>query len=191
MLSGCSLLSRPVAGDPNNVRCSLLYRPHSEPDQAQAAGHADLLFVALADPYPGTEYLHSPPDVLLHAVAAPGRYLSRPLLVEGANCVQAPWPRGRRLPQSFRWRRGMLCQRIGDEEVVFEVATKWGTCRQTIPEGDKTPNCGESVSLYLEDRLAKAGLKSPVCRSARPTQSRSRPGSAFEEEEGTTSLENH
>ena len=162
-LSSCSLMNRPEPNAPDNVRCSLFYRPYPT-DDASASDLPDLLFVALASPYPGEEYLHSPVDNLLHAVAAPGRHLSRPLLVEGADCAEAPWPRGRRLPQTFRWRRGMLCQRRGDGEVVFEVATKWGTCRQTIPEGTHRPNCGKPPNLYLEDRLAKAGLESPACR---------------------------
>lgn len=139
LLAGCSLVdksSRPTPGAPDNLVCALEYRPdpsHEGPD---------VLFVAASYPYRGEEFYMSLPDVLLHAVFAPGRHLTEPVRVRGARCEPPFWEKGHRLPRSFAVKdHYLLCRRDGLSAVEIEVKTKWGSCVAEIPEGDAAPRC--------------------------------------------------
>lgn len=95
----------------------------------------------------------NPFDSLIHALSAPGRYLSEALEVSGAVCHPTTWRQGRRLATSLQARRGLLCRRIDLDEVVIEARTKHGACRIEIPAGDPTPRCWDyfgTTSKVLE-----------------------------------------
>jgi hypothetical protein len=130
-LSGCSLFVRPVPGADRNLRCLLEYRP-------DPTHESDILFTALANPYEVPH--HSPVDVFLHLIVAPGRHLSEPLIVRGAVC-ESPWKEGKRLPRIIDEDHYVLCRREGLAEVVIMAQTKWGVCARVIPEGDDRPRC--------------------------------------------------
>ncbi len=145
-LSGCSLIgsSRPNP-KAENVSCDLEYQP------AAGSDADDLLFLASSYPYDGQQFNLSLPDVLLHMVFAPGRHLVMDARVEGATCATGSWKKGFRLPAnpSSNW---MLCRRIGQEAVLFEVETKWGVCTERILQGDMKPrDPGLRVVFNLPD----------------------------------------
>lgn len=129
---GCSFAnkaSRPTPGAARNLSCALEYRPDSTHDGP------DILFTASADPWKGETFYMSLPDVLIHSVFAPGRHLTEPIRVQGAECESTPWRKGHRLPDH------LLCRREGLEAVAFSVETKWGRCDAEIAAGDTTPTC--------------------------------------------------
>lgn len=129
VINGCSVLSE---RDPSErtVFCNLEYQPDKN------AGNNDLLFLAATQPYRYDTFHMSLPDVLFHGVFAPRRHLIRDAVVRGADCSGGVWPKGYRLPTSYTPKKIMICRRNGDEEVLFEVTTRSGTCTQRIPAGD-------------------------------------------------------
>lgn len=157
VLAGCSLAdkrSRPTPGSPDNVVCALEYRPdpsHEGPD---------ILFVAASHPYNEEEFYMSLPDVLLHAVFAPGRHLAEPVRVRGARCEPPVWEKGHRLPRNVVKDHYLLCRREGLEAVEIEVKTKWGSCGVEIPEGDGAPRCRQ-WGRYVNPGVRKLSQK--VC----------------------------
>ncbi len=156
---GCSLWyesTRPEPGAPRNLFCWLEYRPLADGGPAP-----DLLFVAAARPYRWEEVYMNPLDGLLHTVVAPGRHLTRELVVEGATCRRRPWPRGHRLPERMRPRGGLVCTREGLAAVAFEAETRWGSCSQQIAAGDAQPRCREWYGQEGKGGLRE--LPSTVC----------------------------
>lgn len=135
LLASCSLLDKRTRPDKavENVYCALEYQPSA------ADSGPDLLFLAWSSPYRMERFYMSLPDNLLHMAFAPGRHLTMDARVEGATCTARPWRKRFRLPASPSEKRWLLCQRHGDEAVLFEVETKWGTCTRTLPQGDRTP----------------------------------------------------
>lgn len=147
LAAGCSLVvpsSRPDPAVGDHVQCLLDYRP--EPGRRErglpdpeATGGPDLAFLAWSSPYREEEFYMSLPDVATHLLFAPGRHLSAPLRVEGAECERTPWKKGARLALHPKPEKALICRRRGSEAVLFRAETKWGTCTVEIPDGDLTP----------------------------------------------------
>jgi len=123
LLAGCSLFQRP---DPTaaHVVCDLI-------DEGDGA----LEFRAWSHPYDPERYLLSLPDQLLQSTAAPGRKLSAPLTVEGADCTGGAWPAGYTLPMYLAEEGRLRCVRDGAAAVRFAVETRWGRCEAVMGEG--------------------------------------------------------
>ncbi len=136
--TGCSMLGSRSRPDPDaeNVRCNLEYQPLTQ--HAEQEGH-DLLFLAISSPYREETFNMSLPDVMFHGMFAPGRHLSRDAIVTGAVCSGPPWKKGFRLPRSLSSHKWMLCRRNGNEAVMFQVETRWGSCSRHIAAGDMRP----------------------------------------------------
>lgn len=162
VLGGCSLVAkstRPVPGEERNLSCILEYRP--DPDHSGP----DLLFIAAANPYKTEQVYMNPVEMLVHGIFAPGRHLSEPAVVRGASCQTPVWDEGHRVPMAARHRHYLACTREGLEAVEFEVTTKWGSCRRTIPAGDDEPRCGR---WYGEPRGGLRLLSQDVCPRCPP-----------------------
>jgi hypothetical protein len=122
------------------VACSLFHRP----DPTLAHVVCDLIdqddgtleFRAWSRPYDPERFLMSLPDQLLHATAAPGRQLSAPLLVEGADCAGGAWPAGHTLPMYLADRGRLRCVRDGAAALRFAVETRWGKCEAAMAAGE-------------------------------------------------------
>ena len=153
---GCSFVvksTRPVPGTQRNLFCMIEYRPDpSRPTEP------DIFFLAAANPYKTEEVAMSLPDGLAHSLFAPGRHLTRAIEIDGASCEE-PWPKGHRLPSTFRPRKGLLCQRTGEEEVRLAVETKYGQCSVEIAMGDRTPRCRD----WLRHKAGLERLSRDVC----------------------------
>ncbi len=145
-VSGCSLFyesTRPVPDAARNLHCVLEYRPAVggvEPSDSDTP-FFDVLFMATANPYRLEEVYMNPVDMLFHGAVGPGRHLARDLTTSGVRCESQLWTKGKRLSQRFKPRRGLRCRRLGHDEVVFEVTTKYGSCRMALAEGDGAPKC--------------------------------------------------
>jgi hypothetical protein len=135
--SGCSLIRptmRPLPDADRNLICMIEYRPdpsHEGPD---------ILFTAVASPYRLEGAHMNPLEVLLHTVVGPGRHLSGPVEILGAEC-ESPWQAGHRMPMSVSRRHYFLCRRLAASEVRIATQTKWGMCEQVIPRDDTRPRC--------------------------------------------------
>ncbi len=136
VLAGCSLISPASRPDPaaENVRCLLEYQPVASGEKGP-----DLLFLAWSSPFKEETFYMSLPDGLFHSVFAPGRHLWKGLRVEGVGCSQPPWRKGAILPRRPGGGKFMVCTRQELDAVLFEVETKWGTCRAEIPANDRSP----------------------------------------------------
>jgi hypothetical protein len=166
LLGGCTLVAsstRPVPGAERNLRCQLEYRPDPQHDGP------DLLFTAGGSPYKLEEAYMSLPDMLVHLVFAPGRHLAAPAVVRGARCQTPLWEAGHRVPLHPSIGHYLACTREGVEAVELAVATKWGTCRRTIPAGDDAPRCFGWVG---EPRGGLRLLSQEVCVRAAPLSAR-------------------
>lgn len=156
-VGACSLLdpaSRPKPGAPANLWCALEYRPAETLTGAAAEedptgqARADLRFTAFARPYDSTTFMHSPLDLLIHGVFAPGRHLSEPLEVEGAVC-EGVWQAGKRVGQRVRASDDVFCRRQGREAVRIRAQTKHGVCEVVLPEGDLRPRCQTATRDHM------------------------------------------